>query len=155
MILFKIVMLILGGYALYESVRTKRIFVSYKYSGDAKYKNLLVAWSKNYKFSVEFDDVSSDISINSRDEEVIKKGITPHIERADIFLCLIGEKTHKSSMVEWEITKALEFRKKIVAVKTKRTNISPSVIKEVGATWALNFREKDILKALNEAAGKI
>lgn len=143
---------VVGAAVFYESVRSKKVFVSYKYSGDAKYKNLLVAWSKNHKFSVEFDDVSSDISIDSRVESVIKEGILPQIEKADIFLCIIGSKTHKSKMVNWEIQKAIELGKKIVAVKTSKENISPRIIKSSGAIWSMTFKEKDIIKALSEAS---
>lgn len=141
-----------GAVAVYESLRSKKVFVSYKYDGDAKYKNLLVAWSKNQKFKVEFDDVSSDISIDSRVESVIKAGILPHIENADIFLCIIGEQTHKSKMVPWEIKKAVSLGKKIVAVKTSKINESPLALRSVGAIWAMSFTEKEIMKALDKAA---
>lgn len=154
MSLMKLGLVLLGGILVYDSLRSKRIFVSYKYTGDSKYKNLLVAWSKNHKFSVSFDDVSSDISIDSWDHEVIKSGIAPQIYKADIFLCIIGKNTHKSSFVEWEILKAIEMKKKIVAVKTNKNNISPEVIKNIGAVWALRFKEKEIIKALKEAAKK-
>jgi hypothetical protein len=148
---FGILLSIIGGFLLYESIRSKKIFVSYKFIGDAKYKNLLKAWSKNHKFSVTFDDVSTDISINSHDEEVIKNSILPHIESADIFLCIIGSKTHESKMVEWEIQKAVQLKKKIVAVKVRKNNTTPPALKNVGASWAMRFSEKQIMKALQEA----
>jgi hypothetical protein len=142
----------LGVFAVYDSLRSKKVFVSYKYDGDAKYKNLLIAWSKHHRFNIEFDDVSSDISINSRVETEIKAGILPHIKDADIFLCIVGEKTYKSKMVPWEIERAVTLRKKIVAVKTSMTNKTPKGLKSVGAIWAMSFTEKEIVKALNKAA---
>ena len=142
----------LGAIAVYDSLCSKKIFVSYKYDGDAKYKNLLVAWSKHHRFDVDFDDVSSDISIDSRIESEIKAGILPHITGADIFLCIVGEKTHKSKMVPWEIERAVALKKKIVAVKTSMTNKTPESLKNVGAIWAMSFTEKEIVKALSKAA---
>lgn len=142
----------LGAFAFYHSIRSKRVFVSYKYHGDAKYKNLLIAWSKHHRFNVEFDDVSSDISIDSRVESEIKAGILPHIKNADIFLCIVGEKTYKSKMVPWEIERAVSLGKKIVAVKTSMTNKTPKGLKSVGAVWAMSFTEKEIVKALSKAA---
>ena len=140
----------LGAVTVYDSLRSKKVFVSYKYEGDAKYKNLLVAWSKNHNFDVEFDDVSSDISIDSCVESEIKSGILPHIKDADVFLCIVGEKTHKSKMVRWEIEQAIILDKKIVAVKTSMSNESPSLLKNIGAVWAMSFTEKEIVKALNK-----
>lgn len=142
----------LGAFAVYDSLRSKKVFVSYRYDGDAKYKNLLIAWSKHHRFNIEFDDVSSDISIDSRVETEIKKGILPHIEDADIFLCIVGENTFKSKMVPWEIETAVSLGKKIVAVKTSMTNKTPKELKSVGAVWAMSFTEKEIVKALKKAA---
>ncbi len=142
----------LGAFVVYDSLRSKKVFVSYKYDGDAKYKNLLVAWSKHHRFDVEFDDVSSDISIDSRVESEIKAGILTHIKDADIFLCIVGEKTHKSKMVPWEIESAVTLGKKIIAVKTSISNKPPKGLKSVGAIWARSFTEKEIVKALKKAA---
>lgn len=143
----------LGAAAIYDSLRSKRVFVSYKYDEDSKYKNLLIAWSKNHKFEVEFDDVSSDISIDSRVESEIKAGILPHIEDADIFLCIVGEKTYRSKMVPWEIERAVTMGKKIVAVKISKDNKTPDALKSVGAAWAMSFTEKEILKAFKNVTG--
>jgi hypothetical protein len=142
---------VLGALVAYDSLRSRKIFVSYKYDGDAKYKNLLLAWSKHHRFNVEFDDVSSDISIDSRVESEIKEGIRPHIGDADILLCIVGENTNKSKMVPWEIETAVSMGKKIVAVKTSMTNKTPKELKSVGAIWAMSFTEKEIVKALKKA----
>jgi hypothetical protein len=51
------------------------------------------------------------------------------------FLCLVGEKTHKSTWVAWEINKAIALKKKVIAVKIAKDNTTPSSLYGVGATW--------------------
>jgi hypothetical protein len=43
----------------------KKIFVSYYYDADKRYKNMLRAWSENDKFNIEFEDVSADVAVKS------------------------------------------------------------------------------------------
>ena len=138
------------GIWIYRSFRTKKkVFISYHYDNEATYKNLLKAWSKNTKFALEFDDHSTDISVNSTDESVIKRAISRKIKEADIFCCLIGEDTHNRPMVTWEIEKAKELNKKLVAIKIKKSYVSPQGLKSEGAIWATSFNQKAIEKAFN------
>ncbi len=129
----------------------KKIFISYDYDNDKQYKNLLKAWDANGTFDFNFDDHSADISINSTDAAAIKRAISAKINNATYFLCIVGEKTHSSSWVKWEIDKAVELNKKIVAVKTKSTNTTPNELLGVGATWAMSFTEDGIVSAVNSA----
>ena len=127
-----------------------KIFVSYDYSHDHRYKNLLLAWDENKIFDLKFNDTSADVSINSRDEGVIKRAISAKINASDIVLCLIGSQTHKSKWVKWEIEKACELKKPIVAVKEKTSFESPDEIKNIGAHWAMSFEFEPIKKAIEE-----
>lgn len=129
----------------------KRIFVSYDYDNDKHYKNLLVAWSANKSFDLIFDDASADVSIKSNDETVIKRAISAKINNANYFLCLIGGKTHRSNWVIWEIKKALELNKKIVAVKIDNQNLSPYPILGIGASIAKSFAFESIKNAIDNA----
>tara|TARA_R110001583_G_C5659583_1_gene409516 strand:+ start:1450 stop:1848 length:399 start_codon:yes stop_codon:yes gene_type:complete len=129
----------------------KKIFISYDYDNDKDYKNLLKAWDANGTFDFSFHDHSADVSINSTNAAAIKSAISAKINSATYFLCIVGEKTNKSSWVSWEIDKAVELKKKLVAVKIKSTNTSPSELLGVGATWALSFTEVSITKAINDA----
>jgi hypothetical protein len=129
----------------------KSIFISYDYDNDKHYKNLLVAWDKNSDFDFGFNDQSADISIDSTDSAAIKRAISSKINNATYFLCIVGEKTSKSKWVKWEIGKAVELKKKIVAVKTSSTNDSPTELLGVGAKWAMSFTFESIKKAIDEA----
>ena len=127
----------------------KKIYVSYDYDNDKHFKNLLTAWSANSMFEkFEFIDVSADISINSNDPTVIKRVISAKINTSSHFLVIVGSKTHKSSWVEWEIDKAVDLEKRIIAVKTDRFNQSPDVLLGVGASWAMSFTYEEIIKAI-------
>ena len=128
----------------------KKIFIGYDYDNDKGYKNILLAWDKNKVFDFNFTDKSADVSVNSHDAGVIKRAISAKINQSDIFLCLIGEHTQKNEWVKWEIGKAIELGKKMVAVKIKKDCKSPDEIKSANAKWAMSFTFDAIKKAIEE-----
>ncbi|HOV69026.1 MAG TPA: TIR domain-containing protein [Clostridia bacterium] len=129
----------------------KRVFISYDYSYDRHYKNLLVAWNENDDFDFEFTDTSVGVSVNSTDASVIKSVITKKIKDSTHFLCLIGRYTYNSDWVEWECQKAVELNKKIVAVKINREYNTPLPLIGVGTSWAMSFTFDSIKNAINNA----
>ena len=130
----------------------KKVFISYDYGNDKHYKNLLIAWDANKDFDFYVYDQSVDVSVESTDAAAIKRVISARINSATYFLCVIGKKTHKSKWVAWEIEKAVELKKKIVAVKIDSTNESPEEIIGVGATWAMSFTLQSITTAMENSA---
>lgn len=129
----------------------KKVFISYDYDNDKHYKNLLLAWDKNSEFDFSLYDQSVDVSVDSTDAAVIRRVISNKISNSTYFLCLVGKKTHSSGWIKWEINKAIELKKRLVAVKIESTNTSPNEIIGVGATWALSFTFDSIKKALEKA----
>lgn len=83
----------------------KKVFISYDYDNDKHYKNLLLAWDKNSEFDFGFSDQSADVSIQSTGAAAIKHAISAKINAVTYFLCIVGEKTRRSSWVSWEIKK--------------------------------------------------
>jgi len=71
------------------------------------------------------------------------------IKKSDVFLCLIGEHTYKSEWVAWEIEKAKELNKKILAVKIEKHYFTPTNLFGIGAKWALDFSKASILDVIN------
>lgn len=124
------------------------VFISYGYDHDRHYKNLLLAWDKNNEFDFTFYDSSVDVSVNSNDVAVVRRVISARINSSTRFLCIVGQYTHKSTWVEWEIKKAIELKKKLVGVKIDRSYTTPSAFLSAGASWALSFTFDSIKDAL-------
>lgn len=129
----------------------KKVFISYDYVNDKHYKNLLLAWDANSRFDFYISDYSADVSINSTNAAAIKSTISRYINEGTVFLVIVGAKTHQSDWIKWEIKKAVELNKKIVAVKTDRDNITPSELYGVGASWAFSFTHNAINQSLDNA----
>ncbi|HZK55544.1 MAG TPA: TIR domain-containing protein [Desulfosporosinus sp.] len=129
----------------------KSVFISYDYDNDKKYKNLLLAWDANSYFDFSFKDTSVDISIDSTNSDTISRKISDRIGNSTYFLCIIGKKTYKNAWVKWEISKAVEFGKKVVAVKIDSANTLPDEILGVEASFARYFSFELIKKAIDNA----
>ena len=84
----------------------KKVFVSYDHSEDVHYKELLRAWDANTDFDFEFDLRSPNIPIDSSDASVIQGALTKKLKESDFILVIIGEKSHASKWMKWEIERA-------------------------------------------------
>jgi hypothetical protein len=129
----------------------KHIFISYDYDNDKHYRNLLSAWDKNDEFDFEFYDGSLNVAVDSEDAAYIKSVIKPKIQVSSHLLCLVGEHTHESEWIDWEIEKAIEFGKKLIGVKIQKANETPPALLGKGATWALSFTFDSIKDAVDSA----
>ena len=76
----------------------KRIFISFDYDNDAKYKNMLLAWDKNNEFDFELYNGSLKEAINSQNATYIKSKIRPLINKASHLLCLVGKASAASDL---------------------------------------------------------
>jgi hypothetical protein len=124
------------------------VFISFDYEKDRKYKNLLVAWDKNDRFNFKFYDSSVTVAVNSDDAAYIRSVIKGKISDAQYLLCIVGEETHKSGWVSWEIDTAKSLGKQLIAVKTASSNTTPPNLLNSGARWAMSFTFEAIKKAV-------
>lgn len=129
----------------------RRVFISFDYDNDRHYKNLLVAWDKNKAFDFGFYDGSVTVPVNSPNAAPVRRVISQRIGDCPRFLCIVGKRTHRSDWVAWEIDKAVELKRRVIAVKTDPTNKTPANLFGIGATWALSFKFDSIKKALEES----
>ena len=129
----------------------RRVFISFDYDNDRHYKNLLVAWDKNDLFDFSFYDGSVTVPVNSEQAGPIRRVISQRISNCPRLLCIVGSETHTSAWVTWEIEKAVELKKSIIAVKTAKANRTPEALYGVGAKWALSFTLESIKKAVDES----
>lgn len=131
----------------------KKVFVSYDHSEDVHYKRLLQAWDANAGFDFDFDSRGPNVPINSEDAGRIKAALTAKMKEADYLLVIVGEKTHTSDWVTWEIDRAKQSDTKLrlTAIKIDRTNITPSGLTGTGTSWAYSFTQDSINTALDNA----
>ncbi|MEO5644204.1 MAG: TIR domain-containing protein [Bacteroidia bacterium] len=129
----------------------RKVFISYHYEQDRHYKNLLLAWDSKGSFDFHMRDYSADVSIDSTEGAVIKRIISTKINKGNYFVVLVGKETRKCEWVKWEIAKAKELKKKIVAVKIDRCNETPDELYGAGAAWALSFKLESINNAIKKA----
>lgn len=128
----------------------RKVFISFDYD-DIHYKNLLVAWDRNGYFDFSFYDGSVTVPVNSGNAGPIRRVISQRIAACPRLLCIVGEHTYRSDWVAWEINKAVELGRRLVAVKTSRSNTSPANLLNAGATWALSFTFDAIKKAFDNS----
>jgi hypothetical protein len=129
----------------------KKVFISYHYDEDRHYKNLLLAWSNNTHFDFHMRDESADVSVDSRKAAVIKRVISAKINHGNYFMVIVGKSTRNCKWVRWEIAKARELKKKIVAVKIDRRIAAPDELYGAGVAWAYTFT----LESINNALAKV
>ena len=129
----------------------RKVFISFDYNNDRYYKNLLVAWDQNKRFDFTFYDGSVTVPVNSTSAGPIRRVISRRIGECPRFLCIVGEKTYSSGWVAWEIEKAVQLSRRLIAIKTSRSNTTPPSLYGVDAKWALSFTFNAIKKALDES----
>lgn len=137
-----------------------KIFVSFDFDNDRRYKYVLEMWDSNANIDFSFNDGSTK-EIQSWDISRVKAAITTKIRQADAILVLVGEHadtTHKDSALigyrNWqyfEIAQAKAAGKKIIAVKLDRGNSSPSLLYGCGVSWAMSFSLDSIKAAIHRA----
>lgn len=131
----------------------KKVFVSYDHSDDAHYKRLLQAWDANDSFDFEFDSRGPNEPINSTDAAVVKANLTKLMKSATHLLVIVGDKSHKSDWMTWEIERAKDsdIKLKLAAVKLAKSNVTPDGLLNCGTAWATSFERDRIVDALNNA----
>jgi hypothetical protein len=129
-------------------VPRQNVFVSYDYDNDRHYKNMLLAWDKHTEFDFSFCDVSVDVSVNSTDAAAIGRVRSARIGSCTRLLFIVGQHTHRSTWVDWEIRKAVELHKPLVGVKIDRNFSTPSPLLGAGAKWAMSFTFESIKAAI-------
>ena len=138
----------------------KKVFVSFDWDNDKRYKFILEAWNANSDFEFSFRDCSSD-EINSWNISTVKAALTRKINTATHTLVIVGKEANKEhadsdkigykNWLNFEIAKSKDNGNKLVAVKLSSENKSPKELLNSDASWANIFSEDKIIKALNDA----
>lgn len=96
----------------------RRVFLSFR----GENKNLVDLFrgqAKNKDSDLDFIDVSLRVPFNSENAKYIKRGIRERIKRSSVTIVLIGETSHESEWIDWEIRESLRLGKGVIAVKLK------------------------------------
>ena len=126
-----------------------KVFISYDYDNDKAAKDRLLGWDTNKEFDFSSYDRSFDVAVDSDEAAAIKQDLAARIGESSHFLCIIGKETYRRDWMAWEIRKAVELKKKLVAVKTDSIYNSPTAMQGVGASWSTMFDFDSIKKAMN------
>ncbi|OGQ83593.1 MAG: hypothetical protein A3F90_09510 [Deltaproteobacteria bacterium RIFCSPLOWO2_12_FULL_60_19] len=126
-----------------------RVFIGYDYDNDKAAKDRLLGWDTDKEFDFSSYDRSFDVAVDSEEAAAIKRDLAARIGASSHFLCIVGKETYRSRWIAWEIRKAVELKKKLVAAKTDSTNNSPTAMQGVGESWSTMFNFDSIKKAIN------
>jgi hypothetical protein len=128
---------------------TNKVFIGYDYDNDKAVKDRLLGWDANKEFDFSSYDRSFDVAVDSPGAAAIKQDLAARIGDASYFLYIVGKESYRSGWAAWEVRKAVELKKKLVAVKTDSINNSPTSLQGVGASWTTMFDFDSIKKAID------
>jgi len=108
---------------------------------------ILLRWNTNVNFS--FFDRSLVDQVNSDDPAYIRQCIRDRMKGTSVTVVLIGEMTHKSSWVEWEIEESEERGNGLLGIKLKGREAAmvPNGLRARSARviyWSPNDFEREI-----------
>ena len=126
-----------------------KVFIGYDCDNDKVSKDRLLGWDTGREFDFSSYDQPVGIAVDSEEAAAIKQDLAARIANSTQFLCIVGRETYRSGWVAWQVRKAIELKKKLVAVKTDSINNSPTSLQGVGAKWSTMFNFDSIKKAMN------
>jgi hypothetical protein len=139
-----------------------KVCVSYDADHDKEYRRLLEAWDANSNIAFSFNNLTPE-EIKSENYTAVKGVLTKKISSATRLLVIVGEHAKQRhpryqeigdhNWMYWEINKAKELSKKLVAVKIDKSFESPDPLLNSGAYWANSFTLKAITAALENSKG--
>jgi hypothetical protein len=138
----------------------RKVFVSFDWENDRRYKHLLEAWHANREFQFRFNDASSG-EIDSNDIGRVKAALTSKIREADLTLVIVGAEAntpHRQraaigyrNWINFEIAKSIEAGNRIAAVRLESWYTAPEELARASVSWANGFSEAEVIRALRYA----
>lgn len=123
----------------------RNVFVSFDVDVDKPQVRLLASQAKDERFPFRF----RDYSVKERIETKWKQKVAEKLEQTSAMIVAIGEHTHKSKSVAWEIEEAHKQGKKVVGVRMHSDvdHKVPAAISKHGDK-VIPWNAKQIAKAL-------
>ncbi len=135
----------------------EKIFISFNYEHDRVYRYLMSAWSSNSRFEFIFYDRTPN-EIRTDDISRVKAVLTRKINEASIVVVFVGSHANElhpdyqeigyRNWQNFEIAKAKEFNKKLIAIQIDSRYNYPQELIGTGAVRVYNFSQEAIIKAI-------
>ena len=139
----------------------KKVFVSFDYDNDKRYKYLLQAWDANPYFDFVFNDQTPG-EIDSSNIGRIKAALTSRINDATHTLFIVGahanqqhEKHRLIGFVNWinfEAYQSIQSNNYLAVVKLIDSHSVPHELKAKKYSWITGFIEGNVIKVLNHSS---
>ena len=136
-----------------------KIFISFDFENDRKYKYTLNMWNENPNFEFTCNDKSPS-EIQSWNIPTVKSVLSRKINEETHVIVIVGKeanKAHKDRGIigyrnwqNFEIAKAKELRKHIIAVQLNSLYEYPDELKYCGAERIYSFNYENIIRALKK-----
>lgn len=123
----------------------KSVFGSHKYE-DKKYKDKVEQWAQEDRLGNKIVITGETKDVRYKGKNGVKKHLSPKLHGASELLVFVGEDTHSSKGVEYEIQHAQSEGKKIIAVRIPGTKGAPP--KSIRNIDLVAFEPNAIKKAL-------
>ena len=134
-----------------------RIFVSFDFEKDRNYKYTLNMRNANSSFEFTCNDISPS-EIQSWNIPTVKSVLSRKINEATYVVVIVGKEANKlhedreligyRNWQNFEVAKAKELGKHIIAVQLNSLYEYPEELKNCGATRVYSFNHNDIVRAI-------
>jgi hypothetical protein len=134
---------------------SKQVYLSYDHENDGYYRDVLLTWSKMPGFAqLWVNEQPPTVPVDGPEAEPVKQELSRRISSGSGLLCVVGANCCTNGWMAWEIKKADELGKRIIAVRINRDCAVPELLSEMGATCAMSFTFEGIRRAIEEAYGE-
>jgi hypothetical protein len=129
----------------------RRVFLSFK-GEDKPQVDDFRSKAKDQNSDIDFIDYSLNVPFRSENAEYIKRGIRERIKASSVTVVLVGEQTHESEWVDWEIRESISQGKGVIAVSLPTSGRPPVALADHGISPISINHESEISQAIQSAA---
>ncbi len=130
----------------------RRVFIAHQHNDRQQVKGfILLRWNINVNFT--FFDRSLVDPVNSNNETYIRRSIRNQMNGTSVTVVLIGDKTHNSKWVDWEIEESKGRGNGLLGIKLKgkSNTTTPALLRTYGAE-VLTWQPSEFEAAVERAA---
>lgn len=126
-----------------------RVFLSYKWE-DKRAADGLKGYLKNPNNDYRHVAITERDDYRNKGKKAVKTYLKGIIEECDALICLVGQNTHSSQWVAYELDVANSQSKRIIPVRIKKTNGGPPKLVKERNLDIIQWNSKEINDALSK-----